>query len=690
MMTPGTPLTALTLLWLTSTTALGAVPPGDIPIPATPAIAQATDPTAAPDRTVRSTVLPGSATAPTVPGSYTPQPRSGTFAVNFPDSEVAAVAQAVLGDILHKKYVIAQGVNGRVSLVTAQPLSRGSLFDAFEVALRRANLALVPVAGGYEIQNAANARGLIGPEATGFGSEIITVRFISPEEVRKVLDSVLPGVVTATDPASGAITIAGTTGQRGSAREILRQFDVDWLRNTSFALYIPQRTDSRLITPSLEKLINAPDSPTHGMVRLITMEQLNGILAISTQPQYLNDIRRWVEILDREGESNERRIFVYRVQNGRARDLTRTINAAYGASNSGSGSSNGSGNGPGDAFAERDPASSNTAPPPVPAHTPADPKRPGGETGPGGAAAGGAMGARVTADENNNAVIVLGTGREYAVIEEALRKLDIVPQQIMIEAAITEVTLTDDLRYGVQWNFQSGNSNVGYTEGTTSTPTRLFPGFSYFYGGNNISATLNALQQHTNVKVVSAPKLLVLNNQTAALQVGDQVPISTGSATNLVGGTNAVVSTIEYKDTGVILKITPRVNASGMVQLDVSQEVSQVSNASTTAATQQQSPTISTRRISTTVAVHDGEVIALGGLFSDTRTLTKNGIPILSSIPILGGLFGTHNNIDKRTELIVLLKPHVITNADDARGVTEDLRAKLRGLVPFTSPGRIP
>ena len=426
------------------------------------------------------------------------------------------------------------------------------------------------------------------------------------------------------------------------------------------------------------------------MVRLITMEQLNGILAISTQPQYLNDIRRWVEILDREGESNERRIFVYRVQNGRARDLTRTINAAYGASNSGSGSSNGSGNGPGDAFAERDPASSNTAPPPVPAHTPADPKRPGGETGPGGAAAGGAMGARVTADENNNAVIVLGTGREYAVIEEALRKLDIVPQQIMIEAAITEVTLTDDLRYGVQWNFQSGNSNVGYTEGTTSTPTRLFPGFSYFYGGNNISATLNALQQHTNVKVVSAPKLLVLNNQTAALQVGDQVPISTGSATNLVGGTNAVVSTIEYKDTGVILKITPRVNASGMVQLDVSQEVSQVSNASTTAATQQQSPTISTRRISTTVAVHDGEVIALGGLFSDTRTLTKNGIPILSSIPILGGLFGTHNNIDKRTELIVLLKPHVITNADDARGVTEDLRAKLRGLVPFTSPGRIP
>lgn len=515
------------------------------------------------------------------------------------------------------------------------------------------------------------------------------MRFINTEEVRKVLDSVLPGVVTATDAASGAITIAGTTGQRSSAREILRQFDVDWLRNTSFALYIPQRTDSRLITPSLDKLINAPDSPTHGMVRLITMEQLNGILAISAQPQYLNDIRRWVEILDREGESNERRIFVYRVQNGRARDLTRTINAAYGASNGNSG-----GNGSADPFGEqRDTAGVTAVPqsqfsgaPPTPARNAAPGPKDSAQTG----TSTGAMGARVTADENNNAIIVLGTGREYAIIEEALRKLDIPPQQVLIEAAITEVALTDDLRYGVQWNFQSGNSNVGYSEGSTSTVASKFPGFSYFYGGSSISATLNALEQRTNVKVVSAPKLMVLNNQTAALQVGDQVPISTGSATNLVGSTNSVVSTIEYKDTGVILKITPRVNASGVVQLDVSQEVSQVSTASASAATQQQSPTISTRRISTTVAVRDGEVIALGGLFSNTKTFTKNGIPILSRIPVIGGLFGTHENVERRTELIVLLKPHVIANSDDARAATDELRNKLRTLEPFKSQGRIP
>lgn len=683
---------ALAALWLGSASASVAAPPDPIPIPATPAIAQAADPTADLDKTVRSTVLTGSAPPPAAPHAAIQQVRSGDVSVNLPDADVKVVAQAVLGDILHKKYVVAQGVAGRVSLVTPKPVARASLLGLFETALRSANLALVPVAGGYEIENAANAHGVIGPETTGFGSEIITVRFINPDEVRKVLDSVLPGVVTATDVASGAITIAGTTGQRSSAREILHQFDVDWLRNTSFALYIPQRTDARLITPSLDKLINAADSPTHGLVRLITMDKLNGILAISTQPQYLTDIRRWIEVLDREGESNERRIFVYRVQNGRARDLTRTINAAYGASNASGAAGSFGANGAADPFAASDPnaaagASQTANQPPVPARNAATPGAREGATATPGT---GGFGGRVTADESNNAIIVLGTSREYAIIEEALRKLDIPPQQVLIEAAITEVGLTDDLQYGVQWNFTSGNNSVGYSEGSTSAPTQTFPGFSYFYSGSSIAATLNALQQKTNVKVVSAPKLLVLNNQTAALQVGDQVPISTGSATNLVGGTNSVVSTIEYKDTGVILKITPRVNSSGLVQLDVSQEVSQVSTARASSATQQQSPTISTRRVATTVAVRDGEVIALGGLFSDTKTLTRNGIPILSQIPVVGGLFGTRGTNDRRTELLVLLKPHVIANANDARAETEELRSKLRTLEPFKSQGRIP
>lgn len=702
---------------LTGTTAFAAAPP-QLPIPATPELAQIDDPGAvqsgpapaqsAPpadtDYKVRTTVVPGTEPQPVIPKTVDVKTKPGDVTVNFPDADVAVVAQAVLRDILGKNYTIARGVTGRVNLVTPGPVSKSSLLDLFEKALRQSNLAMVPVAGGFEIQNSAAARAVIAANATGFGSEIYTLRFINADEVRKVLDSVLPGVVTATDPQTGAITIAGTTGQRASARDLLKQFDVDWLRNTSFALFVPDRTDARLIVPSIDKLINAPDSPTRGLVRLISMEELNGILAISMQPQYLADVKRWIEILDREGDSNERRLFVYQVQNGRTRDLVRTLNMAFGTANNDSGNPGNTGN---NAFADQgDPNQTGGArgnglgavqngttvganlPRPAFGQAPAaDGTAQGNGNGNGGAT----TTIRITADETNSAIIVFGTQREYASIEAALRKIDVAPRQVLIEAAITEVSLNDDLRYGVQWNYLSGSNQVGYSEGTTSTPTQIYPGFSYFYGGNSITAALNALQERTNVKVVSAPKLLVLNNQSAALQVGDQVPISTGSATNLVGNTNAVINTIEYKDTGVILKITPRINASGLVQLDVSQEVSQIStSASGTSATQRQSPTISTRRIASTVSVRDGEVIALGGLFSDTRSFGKNGIPLVSQIPIVGGLFGTQRNTERRTELIVLLKLKIIANADDARAATESLKQKIRQLEPFQGSARQP
>jgi general secretion pathway protein D len=297
------------------------------------------------------------------------------------------------------------------------------------------------------------------------------------------------------------------------------------------------------------------------------------------------------------------------------------------------------------------------------------------------------LAARITADETNNAIIVYGTPHDYAVVEDALRRLDIPPMQVLIEAAITEVSLTDDLRFGVQWNFQTGSSNFALSEGTTISPTRILPGFSYFYSGNDISATLNALEQRTNVKVISAPKLLVLNNQTAALQVGDQVPVQTQSSVS-TDGNSPIINSIQYRDTGVILRVTPRVNAGGLVLLDISQEVSDVSNTTTSEIN---SPTIATRRIATTVAVQDGQVIALGGLFRNSQTFGKNGLPILSRIPVLGSmLFGNTKNMQRRTELIVLIKPRVVRSIDDGRAITEELRAKLRTLEPFKTQGRIP
>jgi general secretion pathway protein D len=662
------------------------------------------------DRTVTATIVEGQRPPPIV----TPQPvqiRGGDISLNFPSADVRVVAKAVLGDVLKVPYSVAAGLTTAVTVVTPKPIARSSVIAFLEEALRVSGLALVERGGTFSIEPIDQARGSGSVGATiGFSNEIYQLQFVSADEMKRLLDPVLPGVIAQADAATGRLTLSGTTGQRASARDLLKQFDVNWLRNMSFALFVPQRSDSRLIVPELEKLINAPDAPTRGLVRLISMEKLNGILAISSQRQYLDDVNRFVEILDREGQNNEPRLFVYRVQNGRSRDLTKTLNNAFGNSSTSSGSeSNGqaiqfeqspdggngrerSGSGQGQSQGQGQGEQRQSGAPQPPnlnsSNAPVDSSGGGGGTQ-------GLLQARISSDDTNNAILVYGTPREYALIEDALRKLDILPFQVFIEAAITEVSLTEDLRFGLQWSFSPDNSNGVLTEGTGSTNgipnlVRNVPGFSFaFSPSSTISGVLNTLESKTNVNVVSAPKILVLNNQTAVLQVGDQVPIATQNSTSTIDPNAPTINSIEYRDTGVILKVTPRVNASGLVLLDVAQEVSDVN---TTAARGAgiNSPTISTRRISTSVAVQDGEVLALGGLIRNTQTKGRVGFPFLSQIPFIGGLFGRQATGGSKIELIVLLKPRVIRTVDDGRAITDELRAKIKTLEPFKSSGKIP
>jgi len=634
------------------------------------------------------TIIGGETQPPSISHVAT-QARPGNIRLDFPSTDVRVVAKAVLSDLLHVEYTVAPGVSGQVSLVTPAPIARESVLGVFEAALNSAGLALVPQGQGFTIMTVQSARsaGVTGAATTGYSSELVALKFISAPELKKLLDSVLPGVVIDANGQGNTVTIAGTGGQRASAHDLIAQFDVNWLRSMAFAYFTPQRTDARLIVPELDKLINAADAPTRGLVRLIAMDHLNGIIAVSPQRQYLEDVRRWVDVLDREGTNNEPRLFVYRVQNGRSRDIARTINAVFGKSDTDASSSTSGGDTQqGDARGKQGAQSRGNE------GEGQGSRVTSGENGARGENAG-ADGRRgppvsITSDDNNNAVLVFGAPRDYAIVEDALRKLDVPPYQVMIEAAITEVTLNDDLRYGVQWNFQTGQSNFALSEGTGPTPTRVLPGFSYFLAGNDISATLNALEARTNVKVVSAPKLVVLNNQTASLQVGDQVPIQTQSATSVENPNAPIVNAIEYRDTGVILKITPRVNAGGLVLLDIAQEVSDLSQRSIAGIS---SPIISTRRVATSIAVQDGQVVTLGGLFRDSNSFGKNGLPILSRIPVLGGLlFGNSHNTGNRTELLILIKPHVLRTAEDARAVTEELRSKLRTLEPFRSKGTLP
>jgi general secretion pathway protein D len=663
------------------------------------------------ERQVETTIVEGEQRPPVVAEPSPVMIRGGDIALNFPQADVRVVAEAVLGDLMGIEYTVEPGVSGPVSVVTARPINRASVIPFLEDALAIGGFALTLDGGRARIDTIAQSAGsgIAQPGAPGFGTELVQLQFVNADQMRALISPILPNVVSVSDSSRNILLLRGTSGQRKSARDLLAQFDVNWLRNMSFALIVPKRTDARIIVPELEKLINAPDSPTRDLVRIISMEKLNGILAISRQRQYLDDVNRWIEILDRQGQNNEPRLFVYKVQNSRSRDLAKTLNRAFGR---GGGSDE-------EQVAQRQAQFADSGAPDGAEQT--GPQRGGSGFGGGSFGSsrngggqgsgsqelgrpynsdddqretqpsGGFGGMTISSDDTNNAILVYGTPREYAVVEDALRKLDLPPMQVLIEAAITEVSLTDDLRYGLQWNFIEGNENAVLTDSTTGTGlVRDVPGFSFLFGNaGSLTGVLNALEGKTKVNVVSAPKLLVINNQTANLQVGNQVPVLTQSSTSTIGENSPVINGIEYRDTGVILNITPRVNSSGLVLLDISQEVSDVLS-SRASGSGIDSPVISTRKVSTSVAVQDGEVLALGGLIRNIQSRDKAGIPFLSQIPIIGGLFGRQVEENDKIELVILLKPRVIRTVDDARAVTEELRQKIRSLEPFSTTGDIP
>jgi general secretion pathway protein D len=284
---------------------------------------------------------------------------------------------------------------------------------------------------------------------------------------------------------------------------------------------------------------------------------------------------------------------------------------------------------------------------------------------------------RIIPNAQNNAVLVYSTRQEEATVEAMLRKVDILPLQVRIDATIAEVTLNDQLQYGTQFFFKEGSINQ-----TLTSATSISGGFIFGAAARGVTAALSALQAVTTVNVLSSPELMVLDNQTAQLQVGAAVPYLSQSSQSTLSANAPVVNSVQYQQTGVIMGVTPRVNSGGLVTLDISQEVSDVADTVTTAGLT--SPTFNERRVVSRVVVQDGQTIGLAGLIQDSQSKSNSGIPWLKDVPILGLLLGEQSNKRQRTELLVLITPHVIRDQRDAKALTEDLREQLpnAALVP--------
>jgi general secretion pathway protein D len=657
--------------------------------------------------------------------------------LDFAGVDVRDVARSVLGGLLHVSYVVDPAVQGSITLQTGQPIPRARVLPTLADALQASGVALVQHDGIYQLVPIASAPREAtlgaGGGSAGYVTRAVTPQYVAAADLQRVLEPLLPpGTTAQADPSRNLLIVTGT---QDSVADILRDvsaFDVDYLRGMSFALLPLRNAQARDVAKEVTTLLGTGRGALGGLVSVSAIERLNAVLVTAMQPSYIARVRTWVDRLDRGGTGTDQQLYVYRVQNGRAADLATVLRRALGLeSSAGSAAAGGGSAGPGGGPSRlsdtsggstgvssssnalgRAPAvlldalpgaTAQSGPPTLagqatPAQAQAAPTA-SVPTGGGAQADTDQSGIRITADEINNALVIAATPDEYAHIAAALQKLDITPLQVAIDATIAEVDLTNQLSYGLQYYIQSGDfravlsnpSTAASTAATTATttgnsPISVFQGFSYIPGlnlavtGSSGSAViLQALSQLTRVQVLSSPNLLVLNNQPARIQVGDQVPIATASAVSTVTTGAPVVNSIEYRDTGVILGITPRVNASGLVLLDISEEVSNANNTTTSTIS---SPTISQRRVTSSIAVSDGQTIALGGLIQDSRSKGKNGVPFLQDVPVLGWLFGTHSDSLTRTELIVLITPHVVRSGDDARAVTDELQRK----VPMTVP----
>src|SRR5262245_42369890 len=623
--------------------------------------------------------------------------------LNLVEASIADAAKAVLGDMLKVNYIIDSRVKGSVTVQTTKPVKQQALLDIFDAVLSGQGARIVVNRDLYRIVPASDAP-VGAPISTarsnaklpaGVSVNVVPLRYVAAAEMEQVLKSVArENAILRVDSARNLLMLAGTPAEMSAMLEVIDVFDVDSMRGMSFALFPVDSADPNTVAQELDALFaNDIASPTKGLVRFIPNRRLRAVLAISSSLDYLRRAATLVEGLQSVSRAGAREIFSYRVRNRSAGELAQLLLRVYGG---GSPATTRPGTGSGgealtttetrpeerppssgpailvDPGRSGSPGSQPLAQPPLPVD-PAS-RLPGGPP-PGEERASSRGSVSVVPDEANRMLLITATRSEYKRILGILDRIDTLPDHVLIEATIAEVTLNDKLRMGVKWFFESGRSQALLTDTLVSTIAPTLPGFSYAFNAANVRVVLDALSDVTDVNIVSSPTLTVLDGKRASLQIGDEVPILTQQAQATTAGGTPIINSVTYRNTGVILGLVPRINEKGRVLLEIEQEVSEVGATSTSNVGS--SPTITQRRIKTTVAVKDGESLALGGLMQDRTSLGRGQVPILGDVPVVGNLFKQKDDTIKRTELVIIITPRVVRDVNQMRGITDEFRDRL-------------
>lgn len=639
--------------------------------------------------------------APTPPNTDTGAP--ATF--NFENGDVREIVKNIIGDFLGESFMIAPGVTGTITVRTVKPIPRGEVIPLLETVLRASGFSLVRDRQIWRVVPVAEAgRGLTVPSvsdvtvAPGTKTHIYVVKHLGAKELKRVMDPFArdPQTTLQIDELRNLIFINASMPETERLLEIARMFDVNLLAGMSFAVYTLKNSDTKTVAADLDKILGGPNNPFAGLLRVVPIERMNAFLLISPQASAIEQATTWMSRLDEGGmdTGSGQKLYVHALQYTQAEKLQPVLQAALSGRPAAATAptvapgqtSNTLGAPinpiPGQAIVQ--PGNTATAVTPRPATVSPNVNTPGGT----GQAL--ARNATIVADKDRNALLIVATAAEYAAVEAVIRRLDVPPRQVAIELQIAQIALKGDFQFGLQSYLQSGKfnspaNNLSVNEGSAALNNKGL--FSYTWGkADAIKAVLNVSQTRDESRTIAQPTLITVENQKATFNSGKQISVRTQSTTSstTVTGTDS----FQYISTGISVSFTPRVTGRNIL-LEIQQEISDTAASNSGSG----NPDILKRAASTTVMVGSGDTMLMGGLFEEQGGNGSAGLPLLSTIPVVGGLFGNQTWNHNRSELVMLITPRILENEEETRAAVDELRKRLQLIetrVPSASSAQLP
>ena len=639
--------------------------------------------------------LPPNITPEQVKAFFSKQGSENFVILNFDDAELADVINTI-SSITGANFIVSPGLSAKITINSSKKIPVSEVLNVFESILEVNGISLVKSGDFFKIVQSAVAKQKpleilkdVNAESVPYGdrpvTQIIPVKYVPAREVTAVLQPMLSQAGSIIpNPRNNLIIINDNASSIRRLLEVLAEIDIDVFQNKRLVFFQPQYSNAKTLYDDLTSILSALNF-TKEEVALVPLERINSLIVFSSSPDILRTMEIWIKKLDEDVMTGQN-IFVYQVQNVKAQTIAEVLYSIYGGDN-------------GTSVAPQQTSELSKQKAPVKAATPAVIQKPSSSSASSGS---GASKVQITIFEPTNALVILSPPGIYRDIVNTIKQLDVYPKEVLIEVLVAEVNLTNDLQFGVQWSVldhfsiegdnnytglaqnRSGESPaftlppiIGLSSGAAST---LAGGLSYLlYRPDKIAAMIHSLVGNGRANILSSPRLLVRDQEEASIEVGSDIPTATNSSQS--SDTTATVNqTIEYKTIGIKLKIKPSINDEKTVVLDLEQEVSdQLSNV--TVGQQGFSyPSFSTRKTKTSIVVPDNQGIVIGGIIKEKKNKDYQGIPGLSKIPLLGYLFrDTKENVSK-TELVIILTPHVITNQSEAEMVKTDFLDKLKGV----------